>query len=335
MWGGVTNGTPPCELVMPSHGGQLAQNGPRYVGMVDRQWICTGDDDFATEFYDSVKRCTVWTMNLATGPDHVVSYPKQEGGFVQDGFEGHEYFGIGAKIGGTHLAQLRIAERMAETVGDAEFAQQCREWLEQGTESMETKMWTGRYYLNYYEPETGKREDLIFAHQLFGEWEARSAGLPGVFLPERVKTTLETIRGANATLTQYGATNFANPDGSPAEGVGYGTYGLGFPPYHLVLAMLYMYEGDVEFGLELARRYWHNIVCEKGYTWDQPNIFRGDEDTGEATFGHDYYQNMMLWAVPAAMQGEDLSGSVRTGGLACRVLSASRGGTDGLAGGPL
>jgi hypothetical protein len=57
-----------------------------------------------------------------------------------------------------------------------------------------------------------------------------------------------------------------------------------------MLAMNYMYEGQREFGLELARKVWHNLVCTRGYTWDMPNIMRGDVDTGERTYGNDYYQ---------------------------------------------
>ena len=62
-----------------------------------------------------------------------------------------------------------------------------------------------------------------------------------------------------------------------------------------MLAMTYMYHGRQEFGIELARKVWHNLVCQQGYTWDMPNIMRGDVDTGERTFGNDYYQDMMLW----------------------------------------
>ncbi len=42
-------------------------------------------------------------------------------------------------------------------------------------------MWTGEYYLNFYEPETGKKSDDVMGYQLDGEWAARYHGLPGVF----------------------------------------------------------------------------------------------------------------------------------------------------------
>jgi hypothetical protein len=87
--------------------------------------------------------------------------------------------------------------------------------------------------------------------------------------------------------------------------------------------MTYIYLGKRELGLDIARKVWHNIVCRHGYTWDMPNIMRGDKDTGERTFGNDYYQDMMLWSMPAALNGEDFSGPTRPGGLVARIIDAA------------
>jgi uncharacterized protein (DUF608 family) len=152
---------------------------------------------------------------------------------------------------------------------------------------------------------------------------AQFHGLSTIFRTDRIKTVLATIKRANVGLTKYGATNFANPDGTPAKDVGYGTYSM-FPPLLLILSMTYMYEGEVEFGFDLAHRHWHNLICEKGYAWDQPNYFRGDRDTGEAYYGHDYYQNMMLWALPAAIRRKDISVPMLPGGLVDKVIKAAR-----------
>ena len=101
----------------------------------------------------------------------------------------------------------------------------------------------------------------------------------------------------------------------------YGVYAM-FAPEVLILAMNYMYEGDREFGIELARRSLENIVCKQRHPWDQPNNIRGD--TGERIFGTDYYQNMMLWALPAALEGKDLRALCAPGGLVDRVLRAGQ-----------
>ena len=49
-----------------------------------------------------------------------------------------------------------------------------------------------------------------------------------------------------------------------------------------------------------------------------------DADTGESVYGHDYYQDMMIWSLPATLAGEDLSGPVKPGGLVDRVVQAGK-----------
>ena len=68
---------------------------------------------------------------------------------------------------------------------------------------------------------------------------------------------------------------------------------------------------------------WHNVVCVWGYTWDVPNVMRGDVDTGERTAGNDYYQDLILWSLPAAIAGEPLDKTVEPGGLVYRIIQAS------------
>jgi len=328
IFGGVTGQTPPVDFAMPTRGYQYALNGVCYVDMVSKYWLATGDEEMLQEFYPSVKNTTIWQMNLRPEyhiGDRVISMPTDNAG--TEWFEAPEpgWAGMATHLGGLHLAQLKIMEKMAEKVGDTGFAQICREWFQAGSHSMETKMWAGNYYLNFWEPETETRSDLIFGYQLDGEWMAKFHGLEeGVFQPDRVKTTLETIKRVNVALSESGAANYANPDGTPAQVGGYGTYSY-FPNQVLMLAMTYMYQGEVDFGLELAKRCWENMICKWRYTWDMPNIMRGDVDTGERTYGHDYYQTMIIWSLPAAMEGKDLSAPTKTGGLIDRVIKAARG----------
>ena len=309
------------DLATPEYYWQVSLNGTCYVDMVDRLWQCTGDDVFLEEFYDSVAKCNTFTMNLHQGPGGVISMPGLGG---MEWFEFGEWAGMCAHLGGLRLAQLRMVERMAQAVGDAEYVARCREWLTDGTRAMEEELWAGSYYLNFYERETGKKSDDVMGYQLDGEWAAVSHGLPGVFRPDRVATTLETIKRCNVGLTpEVGAANFARPDGSPlpedSPVAYYGLYAM-FPPELIVLAMTYMYSGEREFGLDLARRHWENLVCRQRHPWDTTNIIRGD--TGTRVFGTDYYQNMMLWALPAAVMGQDMKTLCGPGGLVDRVWQA-------------
>jgi uncharacterized protein (DUF608 family) len=332
IFGGCTGSTPPIDFACPTRGYQFASNGISLAAIVDRFLRCCDDEQktLTRELYPMIKQCMIWTVHLRTTPSYtmgerIISMP--DGNVGTEWFEAPEpgWAGMTAHIGGLHLAQLRITERMAKEVGDAEFARQCAEWIQAGAAAMEQHLWDPRgYYLNFFDPDTGKKSELVFGYQLDGEWITDHHGLPSALPEERVKAVLETIQRGNVAATRYGAVNYVNPDGTVANPGGYGSYSY-FPPEALMLAMNFMYEGQREFGLELARKVWHNIVCRQGYTWDLPNIMRGDVDTGERTFGNDYYQDMMLWSLPAAWAGQTVDAPTKPGGLVNRIVQAAKG----------
>ena len=140
--------------------------------------------------------------------------------------------------------------------------------------------------MNFNEPETGHKSDLIFGYQLDGQWVTDWHGVAGAFPPSRVERTLQTVAATNCALSQSGAVNYATAEGAPAKVGGYGTFSY-FPPELYMLAMTYMYNGQQEFGRDLLQRCLHNISCRWGYTWDAPNTVRGDADTGQRAFGAD------------------------------------------------
>jgi len=237
-------------------------------------------------------------------------------------FESCEWGGMTSHVGGVHLANLRMSQDMARAVGDEGFVKQCQAWLDQGTHSMEEKMWNGEYYLNFWDVKRNQKSDLVMAYQLDGEWMARFHSLDSVFKAERVLTTLETIKRTNIPLTPYGAVNFAQADGTPPPNtVGYGSFGI-FVAEVFMLSMTYMYAGQKEFGLELTRRCLDNIVCLQRLAWDFPCLLNGD--SGTLYNGNDYYQGMMLWSLPAALEGRHLNGPCEKGGLVDRMVTAGR-----------
>ena len=333
VWGGWTGGfEPPVEFGKPARGYQHASNGISLAGMIDRYLVVHGDPDgsFVREFYPMVKRNLIYTMNLSQRKDfsvgqRAIAMPDHD---RTEWFEAGNpaWFGMTAHMAGLRNAQIQIGERLAKLAGDPPFEKQCQEWRAAASEATERDLWNGGYYLNCFDPVSKQKDDLVFGYQLDGQWINLQHGLKDAFPKDRVKTTLQTIRDGNAKISTFGVVNYAHADGSPAPVGGYGTYSY-FPPELLMLAMTYMYEGDREFGIDLAKRCWENIVCRQRYTWDMPNVMRGDQDTGERGFyngGHDYYQNMILWHLPAALAGQDLGGPAKPNGLVERVIQAAK-----------
>lgn len=311
-------------------------NGLCYAAMVDRYRMCWGDEAFTLEFYDSVKRNMEYILRIGEqegrGPGEIVaSMPgTNSSGISEDVLSDHWFeapepgwFGIVPHVAGLHIAQLRIVERMAEIVGDHGYAEKCRDYIAAGTKVVEEKGWNGDCYLTCIDSESGNVLDNVFSYQLDAQWVADAHGVSPVFDRERARITLGTINRCNVALSKTGATNYAMRDGSPAAVKGYGPYAY-FPPELLMLAMTYIYAGERDFGLDLARRCWENIICAQGYGWDMPNIISGQTDDSVRQFGADYYQDMMLWSLPAAIAGADLSGPCKPGGLVARMIEAAK-----------
>ena len=160
MFSGFSYHTPPCGMVSATPGWQTATNAPQYVDIVNRYWNCTGDDEMLKEFYESVKKTTIYTMNLRPdlGPDGIISVAHEQNasilgfapGFGTDWIEMCEYHGMTAHVAGIHLAHLKMAERMAEEMGDTEFADQCRDWFAQGSNSLEDQTVDRRLLLELF-----------------------------------------------------------------------------------------------------------------------------------------------------------------------------------------
>jgi non-lysosomal glucosylceramidase len=232
---------------------------------------------------------------------------------------------MAAHLGGIHLAQLAQAAAVADAAGDSEFAERCRSWLRQGSEVLEADMWLGTHYVNYWDRTSGDRSDLIMANQLDGQWMARMAGLSDVFDGERAERVLDTVRRTCIEPHPYGAVNFADlsgratTSGEGKPGWNYNPYAF-FVPETVMLAATYLYAGQTEVGLDLARRCWTNL-CEQGLLWDQPNLLNAA--TGEPIYGNDYYQNMIIWALLPALVGGDVASPFAQDGVVAAVLRSA------------
>ena len=232
--------------------------------------------------------------------------------------------GAAIHIASYWLATLRIAERMAERMGDTAFAQDCRDWIRRGTDAVEAKLWNEAVgsYLLYHQPETGAKSESILSDQLIGQFFAHLHSLPRIFPEDRVRTVLETIWDHNVKIAGYGVRTSIRPDlSTDAEGF---YSAMQCPSYSsLVPASLMIRSGDPERGLALMQSVWHQIVIAPPVmAWDMPAHMRLD---GGRAVGLEYYHNTMLWTLPIIVLGQDLGRFCAPDGLGGRIVEAARG----------
>lgn len=294
---------------------QVMLNGVCYVDMIYRLWQRTGDLEVLKEFYESAKKSTTFTATMGEPPFPVVGFPP--GDKQTEWWEGWFWTGIATHAAGMHLSTIMLAEKMAEAMGDTEFAKQCQAWKKQGSDALEKHNWKDGSYLLMCKPQTGMVEDKVMSNQLDGEWANAYLGLSeGVFKPSRVTEALATIK-RTCFNDKVGAVSFASRDGVQELT----TYGI-FPPETLILGMTYMYKGDMDTGMKVCFDCMNNLVLRQGKSWDLPNMVNAD--TGEVRFGTDYYQMMMLWAVPAAIDSKSIKEFCAPGGFVDRILTAGQ-----------
>jgi uncharacterized protein (DUF608 family) len=332
IFGGYTSASPLFDLTSPVRGYQTTTNGVCYAAMADRLIRFTQNKDLVKEFYESLKKNMIFTAGLNPDPDGIISMPNRRttdfGDRETEWFEGSTWDGMVAHVGGLHIAQLRIIERMAVEYGDLAFRDQCRSWIAAARDAMEHKMWSGDYYYNYKNEVTNTLSDSVFGYQLDGEWIVRMHGLDSVFDQERVTRTLQTIRSYNVHLSSFGAFNYVKKDSSlTCEGCG--GVGAGYDPYEffpaelMMLAMCYMQDGDREFGLELVRRCLYEIICVHSRSFNAPNILRDYQGVSDITYGNDYYQMLVVWGIPLALENKTFAQYSESDSLINRIIQAA------------
>jgi uncharacterized protein (DUF608 family) len=320
---------PNGDWTKPTYEWLLPLNGICFIGLVDRLWLRTGDDELLDRYYPLVKANTIFTVNLIPPPHGVVGVHRV--GTGQEWWEHTPVQGLVTHVAGLRLASLQIAARMAATVGDDEFAAQCDEWFRDGLALAERELWMDDVasYKFFVDSERGVESDDILSSQLDGEWSSRSHGFDGVFDAGRVERSLATIErtclgefAMNGFAMRAGASDSAaavtfSRDGIPMD-TPYGT----FTAETDIIGMTYMYAGGRETGLEIVRRNADNIIRRQGHGWDLPNMIRGDN--GLRNFGTDYFQKLSIWGVPAALAGQPIDGPCREGGLVDNILLAAQ-----------
>lgn len=317
----------PTSMRDPRYHCQHPLNSGQYAQMVYRLYLRTGNKDQALRFFESVKRAIHYQYSLDDDNCGLVS--DQPHVRLGEAWPANQFYdcwpwqGVSCYVAGTWLATLAVGKQLAQLAGDGTFAAECMEKLDQAKRSFEQRLWNGSYYRLWDNRQAGTTNEVSLANQLMGGWCSRVVGLGGVLTEERVGKALDAIEKLNMAATSYGLINGVTPEGKPYDTKVHpeGDFGMNiFVGENLCAAMTFMYYGRKDVGLEIARRLYRTMAIKTRSPWNQRCLLRGD--TGMPLWGDDYYSNVIIWAVPMALEGMSVK-EFANSGMVQRMISAA------------
>lgn len=284
-----------------------------------REWKMSGDDNFLKELWPNAKKSLrfCWIEN---------GWDADKDG-VMEGCQHNtmdvEYYGPNPQMTGWYLGALKAAAKMADYLGDNDFAQECLELFEHGSYWMDENLFNGSYYVQKIVPPVGNIPECLhggsgsenldnpdyqlgegcLVDQLVGQYMAHVCGLGYLHDENKVKITLNSIYQLNrkpelwdhfntmrtfALCDEAGLIMAAYPDGKRPD-VPFPYYSEIMTGFEYTAASGMIYEGMEEQGLQCIR--------------DIRNRFDGAKRSpfDEAECGHHYVRAMAGWTPVVAL----------------------------------
>lgn len=309
------------------HMNQLA-----YAQILHRYWKTFADDGYLKRYYPNAKKIVTAYKTFTDHNDD--GLPELRGTSIPNLGSGWEQFydfwpwpGQAVHVSGMWMATLAAVADMAAAANDPAFALYCKDTLRLAQSTLEKNLWNEdtQSYLLYRDLEHNVRNETILANQLAGQWVADSQGLArNIFPADRIRSVLKTLETTCVEPTRWGIMGAIRPDGRMDlnDDRRVGSYGI-YPAEALCTAMTLIYHDRQETGLKIAGELFNAITLQSGLTYDMPNIIASD--TAEVIYGTDYFQMLILWMLPAALERQTLDEFCSPQGPAQRIITTAGG----------
>ncbi|MDR1453588.1 MAG: hypothetical protein LBJ25_06425 [Candidatus Margulisbacteria bacterium] len=184
----------------------------KYALQVYRAYYYSGkkDHEFLAECWPGLLKAIEYLSAFDGDNDGL---PENEN-FPDQTFDNWLMRGASAYCGILRLASLQTGVQIAEILGKKEQARKWRLGLKKAKNSLNRKLWNGRYF-NFDE-----RSSDIMAAQLAGQWFLEQMHLPGVLEPEQIDSALKHIYRSNflgVEKGRYGLANGRTAGGQPVK----------------------------------------------------------------------------------------------------------------------
>jgi uncharacterized protein (DUF608 family) len=308
-----------------------------------RDWKLSGSDELLRRLWPQARRA----LEFAWLPG---SWDADRDG-VMEGIQHNttdlNFYGPNPMMAGWYLAALAAAAEMAEYLGDDELAERCRGLLTSGRLWVSQNLFNGEYFEQQIRvpsadvtPARGVASNIFMSEsagdvppeqpatgcmtdQLIGQYMARMVGLPDVFQPKQIASTLGATYRYNFVRPLW---DHANPVRAFAVNdeamVTVGSYPRGEPEVpcfrffenwtgvEYAFAANLIFAGEKERGLEVIRAVRHRFDGKKRNPFDEPEC------------GRHYARAMASWSSVVAWTGFMYDG--RTGSIEFALPTAAQ-----------
>ncbi len=255
------------------------------------------DTAFAKKMYPKVKRAMQWGKSLDVDNDGIPDCH----GFDQ-GWDTWPMSGTVSYLSDLWLAALKAGIKMAKSFKDEEFANWCSDAFKKASDTIETKLWNGKYYNLFYNRTNGTSSDTSAIDQFAGQTWANILGLGDLHPRERIKTAVKNILKNNIESAGKYPCSGVKDGGIPDCSSTHNKQSRAFVPCFIgsfsANAMCY---GEFEKAVNAMEQAADAIINKEEEPWLGQLLF--DSADGKHFYGVHYLDMLIIWDVMHALAG--------------------------------
>jgi uncharacterized protein (DUF608 family) len=164
---------------------------PQWVGMMVREVLWSGDDDFLKASWKSMQDAMEYC--LRERDVNKDSMPDMEG--IMCSYDNFPMYGTSAYVGSQWLSSLAGMVTCAQRLGDKQAETRYASFLEKGKAIFQDKLWNGEYYRLWNDEggAHGGKDEGCLTDQVIGQWTLRFMGLGDIVENDDLKKALRTV----------------------------------------------------------------------------------------------------------------------------------------------
>jgi len=259
-----------------------------FIMQVYHYYLWTGDKDFLDKFYPNVRKAILWLKSRDFDGDLI-----PEGGSTWDY---KHYPGAFCYTANMWLGALKSAEKMGEIKSDTQFMSLCHGWFEKAKKNIILKLWNGKYFIKYFNHESGKYSDYLFIGQLAGQWFANLINIDNLLPEDMMNKSIYSLLSINDKISEYVAPNEVKSSGEWAH-----FYYSWLPYTQTYLYSNAIYEGFVKEGIDGFKKIYNTVVNVNENPWNTKLYY--DAKTGREDWGNLYMTAPSSWFIMYAISG--------------------------------